>query len=654
MVEQNAEELDHREGQHPFARDESEPIPLSRPETNPIQVLIADDDAISRRLLQRTLERSGFDVVCVNDGSAAAEQMLAPYGPRIAILDWMMPGKDGPSICRELRACTTNPYVYLILLTSRGAKEDIVMGLEAGADDYLTKPYNVDEMKARIRAGQRILHLQDRLIHDACHDALTKLPNRAFFLRRLSDSANKARDRENYRFAVLFVDIDRFKTINDSIGHIAGDELMKGVALRLLHAVRTETAISRKKDAKDMGKGFNDVVARIGGDEFVILLDDISSVDDATQVAERIQTVLKPPFLISGQEVYISASIGISEGEGRGVDTTTVLRGADTAMYKAKTQGRARYEVSDPIGQAAAAHALRLEHDLRLAIDKQELEVQYQPIVALEDCRITGFEALARWKHPELGYVPPDTFIPIAEDTGLIRSIGKWVMREACRQMRDWNAEFAPNDPVVVCVNIAPRQFEPRKLLACVSEILAETGLGPASLDLEVTENLTMQDAEQAGEILRDLAALGVSISLDDFGTGYSSLSYLHRFPIGTLKIDRSFVAELETSKESREIIQTIIALGHGLGMKVIAEGIENVEQMELLRGLRCDLGQGYLFSRPARTQQVSEMLTARRSGGTLMPKTAGPKDNSELSVGADSVPANYWTTAPGELASTR
>jgi len=616
-----------------------------------VNILLADDDAMSRRLLQRTMERIGFDVVCVSDGKDAVEQMLAADGPRMAILDWMMPGMDGPAVCRHLRACTGNPYVYLILLTSRGATEDVVVGLEAGADDYMVKPCNGEEMKARVRTGQRVLQLQDRLIYEACHDPLTQLPNRSFFLQRLSESARKARESRDYRFAVLFVDIDRFKMINDSIGHVAGDELMKGVARRLQEAVRTKLVVARRKDQRAIDKGRADVVARIGGDEFVVLLDDIADVQDATHVAERIQTALEPAFLIDGQEVFITASIGISASDGQPVDTTEILRGADAAMYKAKALGKARYEVSDPIGQAAAVHALKLEQDLRGAVERNELEVYYQPIVALEDRRIVSFEALVRWNHPDFGLVPPDQFIPIAEETGLILPIGKWVMREACRQMQEWNTQFAPADTVAVCVNIAPKQFETRTLVNCVGEILQETGLDPRLLDLEVTENLTMQDAAQASDILHDLTALGVSISLDDFGTGYSSLSYLHRFPIRTLKIDRSFIAQIETCKESREIVQTIVALGHGLGMKVIAEGIENAAQMELLRSLGCDFGQGYLFSRPARAEQVSEMLTARQLGGTLGPHAETETEQSIRSAGLwDKTPA----ISPEELVSTQ
>jgi predicted signal transduction protein with EAL and GGDEF domain len=588
-----------------------------------LKILLADDNAASSKLLQKMLERSGFDVVCVDNGRDAAECLLAADGPRMAILDWMMPLKDGPTVCREVRACTSNPYVYLILLTSRESSGDVVTGLEAGADDYLIKPCNAREMRARIRAGQRILELQDKLIHDAHHDSLTDLPNRAFFSDRLAESVRTANRHLDYRFAILFVDIDRFKLINDSFGHLSGDKLMSGIAQRLLDAVRTEDAIFRIKTPRRSNRGLFDVVARIGGDEFVILLDDIADIGNGVRVAERIQAALEPAFVICGEEVVITASIGIAMNDKYPVDSADILHRADAAMYKAKLHGKARYEVSGPTAHTEGAQLFKFEKDLRNAVENKEFVIHYQPIIALEDCRIRGFEALVRWLHPELGLVQPGDFIPVAEDTGLILPIGTWVLREACRQMQTWNTRFAPDDPVTVYVNISPKQFEPQNLVQCVKGALENSGLDPKCLELEVTENLTMQDAARAAKILRDLNDLGVSLSLDDFGTGYSSLSYLHRLPIRTLKIDRSFIFELENRRESRGIVQTIIALGHNLGMKVIAEGVENEEQFKILKSLRCDLAQGFLFSRPVEAENAAAMLSARRQGETLSPNRA-------------------------------
>ena len=580
-----------------------------------MKILLADDDPVSRRLLERALERSGFDVVCVADGESAAEQLLAPDGPRMAILDWVMPRKDGPAVCKLVRECVGIPYVYLILLTAKEAIGDIVLGFEAGADDYLTKPCNPDELQARMRAGQRVLQLQDSLLYEAEHDSLTKLPNRAFFVKRLATCVRKAREHAGYQFTLLFVDVDRFKSINDSLGHLVGDRLMESVAQRLLEAVRTETSPSSQTCHRRKNGWPGDVVARIGGDEFVILLDDFADIKDGMRVAERIQEVLRPAFHIDNNEVVITTSIGISTSTGQNTNSSEILRGADTAMYRAKILGKARYEVGDSQEAAAAADRFKLEADLRRAVERDEFEVHYQPIVELADSRIVAFEALVRWRHPELGMIQPGSFIPIAEETGLIVPIGELVMRKACRQTHSWNTHSPSLEPIGICVNISPRQFGEANLVNRIKTILDETGLEHRCLELELTENLTMQDVSRASQILAELRSLGLSLSLDDFGTGYSSLSYLLRFPIRTLKIDRSFISEIENSRESSQIVQTIIALGHNLGMKVVAEGIETEAQMQMLKTLQCDLGQGYLFSPAVDSSAATAILNVGISG---------------------------------------
>jgi predicted signal transduction protein with EAL and GGDEF domain len=574
-----------------------------------MRILLAEDDPLSRHLLQRMLERSGFEVVCVEDGDRALECLQGCDAPRMAILDWVMPGKDGPSVCHAVRASTTIPYVYMILLTSKESSGDVVTGLESGADDYMIKPSNPEEMRARIRAGQRILELQDRLTSEAHRDALTSLPNRSFFVKRLTESVQRSRTRDGYHFVVLFVDIDRFKTINDSLGHQAGDDLMRGVAQRLLQAVRTEETLCPETEHRVRCGRPSDVVARIGGDEFVVLLDDFADVRDGVRVAERIQKVLETPFLLDGQEVVITASIGISTSGESANDASEILRGADMAMYRAKMLGKARYEVNDPEGQRIATELFKLENDLRGALENQELLLHYQPLVDLRDLRIVGFEVLVRWLHPRLGMMQPTSFIAMAEETGMIVPLGAWVLEEACRQMQEWKMGLSECRGLAVCVNISPRQFAQDNLLDRVRAVLAKTGLRPECLELEMTESLTMKDAPRAVEILHALADLGVSLSVDDFGTGYSSLSYLHRFPLRTLKIDRSFIAEIEHGRERREIVQTIIALGHNLGMRVVAEGVENLAQMELLKTLGCDLGQGFLFSRPVAADQAMDLV---------------------------------------------
>jgi diguanylate cyclase (GGDEF)-like protein len=583
-----------------------------------MKILLLDEDVLSQISLQNTLEHEGLDVVCADDDKQAQRLLLKPDGPRIVILNWNMDGKDLSSVCHELRSSISNRDVYLIVLLSQ-ERGNVAIGLEAGADDCILTPCNVGELQARVRLGERILQIQGELFQKIRHDPLTELPNRTFFVERLAENDRKFREYEKHQFAVLFLDIDQFKLVNDGLGHLCGDELMKRIAKRLLNAVETEVATAHTENTSLSGSRFSGLVARIGGDEFVILLEGIAGVGDAIRVSKQIQSVLEPIFSIDGHKVRITVSIGISASGENFINATEIMRTADAAMYRAKELGKARYEVSDPASHIFAARRLELEQDLRSAIKDSELEVYYQPVLRLTDRRITSFEALVRWRHPILGMIQPGEFISIAEETGLILSIGGWLMHEACRQMHEWNMQYSALEPLTVSVNISPKQFEPDNLVDLVRSILQEIGLKPQNLDLEVTENLTMQDAVNAATILRNLADLGVSLSLDDFGTGYSSLSYLTKFPLRTLKIDRSFIAEIEHSSESRAIVHTIVALGHNLGMKVVAEGVETIAQMELLKGFRSDLAQGYLFSPPVPAVQVPAMLIARNKGETLV-----------------------------------
>jgi predicted signal transduction protein with EAL and GGDEF domain len=579
-----------------------------------MKILIADDDAISRCLVQKTLEREGYEVLVVGNGSSAAECLSSDEGPRLALLDWVMPELDGLSICRQIRSRPNHPYVYIILLTSKESKEDMVRGFEAGVDDYLTKPCNPKELKARLRAGQRILRLQDKLIQDARQDPLTRLPNRTFFLDQLAGCVKRAKRRPDYLFAVLFVDIDGFKIINDSLGHFAGDQLIVQIAARLVSSVRREDVVSCSADAKKpVREGGEDTLARMGGDEFTILLVDIRDASDGIRVAERIQQKLAVPFLISGQEVSITASIGIALSATGYSTPEDILRDADTAMYRAKALGKSRHVICDPAMHARAVSRLKLETDLRLAMDRQEFRVHYQPIVSLPDCRIIGFEALVRWQRPGFGLVMPGEFVPVAEETGQILSIGLWVLREACRQMSAWNLQF-PSDPAfTVVVNISGKQFAQPDLVSQVEQILREACLDPHYLKLELTESLTMRDVDRATRILGELKTLGVGLSMDDFGTGYSSLSHLRRFPLDTLKIDRSFVSEMENSSENRAIVQMIISLGRSLGMDMVAEGVETAKQVSLLKSLGCEYAQGYFFSKPIDQEGMAEVLLQSR-----------------------------------------
>jgi diguanylate cyclase (GGDEF)-like protein/PAS domain S-box-containing protein len=423
---------------------------------------------------------------------------------------------------------------------------------------------------------------EEKLHHDAFHDALTGLPNRALFTDHVKLAIARLHRRGDQRFAVLYLDLDRFKVINDSLGHLGGDQLLIGIARRLENCLRP-----------------GDTIARIGGDEFTVLLEDIGDGTEVTLVAERIQKELSAPFNLSGREVFTTVSMGIALSSQEYERPEDILRDADTAMYRAKGLGKARHETFDTGMHSQAIKLLQLETDLRRAVERKEFIVVYQPIVSLESEGLRGFEALVRWHHPLRGLISPMEFIPVAEETGMIVQIGEWVLREACREMRRWQEIFPSQPSLFVCVNLSVKQFSQQDLIQKVSAILQETKLSPATLKLEITESAVMENVEIATRMLTELRELGVQLAMDDFGTGYSSLSNLHKFPINTLKIDRSFITHMVENNENAEIVRTITGLAQNLGMDVVAEGVETREQLEILRGLGCQFGQGYFFSKP-------------------------------------------------------
>ncbi len=425
---------------------------------------------------------------------------------------------------------------------------------------------------------------EHQLLYNAFHDSLTALPNRALFLDRVDHALNRVKRDGTQSFAVLLLDIDHFKNVNDSLGHAAGDLLLVQIGERLSRCVRAA-----------------DTVARFGGDEFTVLVEGVTDAAEATRTAARIQEELAEPFRIDESEIFTSASIGIIVAGADYEAAEQIVRDADTAMYRAKAQGRARSEIFDGRMRSEAVARLRLETDLRRAIERDELIVYYQPIVRLESAEITGYEALLRWKHPVRGFVSPAEFIPVAEETSLINVIGQYVLTQACEDAAKWVR------PRYVSVNISGRHFAQGNLVEDVKNVLAQTGLPAETLQIEVTETILMLQPEAALASMNQLRALGSRIALDDFGTGFSSLGYLHRFPISCLKIDASFVRQA-TEKKNVEIIRSIIALGDGLGLEVVAEGIETTEQRDLLQSLGCHYGQGYLFARPAPFDQVIKL----------------------------------------------
>lgn len=429
---------------------------------------------------------------------------------------------------------------------------------------------------------------EEQLMHDALHDALTGLANRTLFMHHLRMTIERGKRNKQNLFAVLFLDFDRFKVINDSLGHAEGDKLLKYIARRLEACTRTV-----------------DLVARLGGDEFVILLGELSETGEALLVAERILSDLKSSFDLGGSEVFISTSIGITLSTSGHTKAEDMLRDADIAMYRAKANGKAQYQVFDQEMHQQAVMQLQFETDMRHALERGEFRLHYQPIVDLETQQLVGFEALVRWQHPERGMVSPMVFIPTAEENRMILPLGKWILNESCRQLKEWQDENPAAEHLMISVNLSCKQFLQPDLVEQVASALRETGLNPACLKLEITESYIMENTEAAVATMNRLRSLGIEISLDDFGTGYSSLSYLHRLPIDYLKIDRSFVSNMGESKENSEIVYTIIKLAQNLKMKVIAEGIETDEQLAQLHLLNCEYGQGFYFSKPLEAEKT-------------------------------------------------
>ena len=433
--------------------------------------------------------------------------------------------------------------------------------------------------------------------HAAFHDALTGLPNRSLFTEHLKLAVGRAHQNDDYRFCVLFLDLDRFKNINDSLGHPCGDQLLMLVARRLESCVRPA-----------------DVVARFGGDEFAILLDGIQDSLAAMDVAEKVLQTIAAPFRLTNYEAVTTASIGVALSSAHYKEAEDIIRDADTAMYRAKDHGKARYEIFNMAMHTRAVTLLRLETDLRRAIENEELCVYYQPIMSVATGQLHGFEALVRWHHPERGVVSPTDFIALAEETGLILPIGLNVLREACGQLRKWQQQSLADRDLVMSVNLSGKQLAQPDLVERIKEVLHETQLMPWHLKLEVTESVVMENPEVAAVTMARLRGLGLLLSIDDFGTGYSSLSYLNRFPLDILKIDRSFISTMNKSEENLQIVKTIVTLAGNLGMQVIAEGVETEEQLNQLKLLKCQYAQGFLFSEPIPAAQANLFILNRTS----------------------------------------
>jgi diguanylate cyclase (GGDEF)-like protein/PAS domain S-box-containing protein len=449
--------------------------------------------------------------------------------------------------------------------------------------------------------ASRMAGSQTDITEGKVSDPLTGLPNRLLFIDRVGRLVKHTKRRKDQLFAVLFMDLDGFKMINDSMGHLIGDQLLLGVAHRLEKCLRSTDTVAR------LGETFT--VARLGGDEFTVLLDDIKDPSDAKRAAERMMKALAAPFILGGKEIFTSVSIGIALSNSAYEQPDEILRDADTAMYRAKSLGKARYEVFDADMRASVMARLQLETDLRRALERGEFRNFYQPIVALVSGEIAGFEALLRWQHPTRGLLGPTEFIPVAEETGLIRELGWWNLREACRQVSEWRAASNDHRHLTISVNLSAKQFLQPNLVEDIRKLLSELNLPAEALKLEITESTVMGDPTGAVAMLQQIKSLGIRLAIDDFGTGYSSLSYLHRFPLDTLKIDRSFISGMGDDGEGMEIARTILPMANNLKLDVVAEGVETVQQVLLLRKLQCKYGQGYYFSRPLSAEGTKALL---------------------------------------------
>lgn len=545
------------------------------------KVLVVDDDAFSRTVVARKIAKLA-DVVEADDGQSALSHLSTSGVVDLAIVDLEMPNISGVELIRKIRAQPALKHIPIIVLTANETRGGLENALMSGATSFLLKPLNWEAFGEHIR---HVLELAYRAGHMALHDALTGLPNRVLLNERLEHALNFGNPESIV--ATYILDLDQFKHVNDTLGHPTGDKLLKMVADRLQLIIRSK-----------------DTVARMGGDEFALVLADAAQQSDVDAVARRIIEVVSEPYEINGRQVVIGTSVGIAIGRpAQGLLPDQLIRNADVALYKAKHEGRGTFSQFMPEMDALVKARGALEYDLRKAQTAGEFELYYQPLINLADNRISGFEALIRWRHPEKGLVQPGVFVPLAEEIGLIVPIGEWVVHEACAMAAQWP------DNLKVAVNISPAHFCDTALVQTVMDALAASGLAPNRLELEITETNLLQNSAATLSALHQLRDIGVRIAMDDFGTGYSSLSYLQSFPFDKIKIDRSFVEKITEDANSLNIVRAVAALAKGLGMSSTAEGVETVEQLARIKAEGYTEIQGYLVSKPLPAHEVTAML---------------------------------------------
>lgn len=540
-------------------------------------IMVVDDDRSMLITMRTVLENDGYRIEEYENGTAALAACERGL-PDLVLMDALMPGMDGFNACKALRELAGGEHLPILIVTALEDEKSIDRAFSAGANDFIAKPVNFAVLRQRIARLLDASQAEKHVRHLAYHDTLTGLPNRRTFIERLHVMMNEPRDETNM-IAVMFMDLDRFKLVNDTLGHDAGDLLLKAVTLRIQKLLRS-----------------SDLVARLGGDEFTILLDHVKSVEAIAKIANKICQRLAEPFMLMDQQIYVSTSIGISIYPNDSRDVNTLIKYADTAMFKAK-ELRNSFSFYESGMEKVVAKRMELETEMRKALENEEFTLHYQPQVDLVSGKIVGAEALVRWQHPLKGMVSPADFIPLAEETGLIAPLGEWVLKRACQQLRQWLN--TGHQPVVLAVNISSRQLEDRQFVSKILAILQETGVPTDLLELEITESAIMRNPEEVIPALEELKRMGISLAIDDFGTGHSSLNYLRRFPVDTLKIDRSFVSDISKSPQDSVLINGIIALAKSLRLRVIAEGVETYEQKVYLQKQQCDWVQGYYFYKP-------------------------------------------------------
>lgn len=575
----------------------------------PAKILVVDDEVELERLIRqrfrKRIKAKEIDFLFATDGKKALEHLQADQQVDMVLTDLNMPIMDGLTLLNRL--AEIDQTLKAVVISAYGDIPNIRKAMNRGAFDFLTKPIDFQDLEVTIKKTlefvqqlrekqQQIQQTQQALLRAAYHDSLTGLPNRNWFIQRLAQLIERQRHQNDKLFAVLFIDLDRFKLINDSLGHLVGDMLLRAVAQRLQRSLQDQ-----------------DGVARLGGDEFAIVLEEISNLTEATAAARHIQEQLKQPFKLGGIEVYSEASIGIalSPLAGRRYEhPQELLRDADLAMYCAKARGRGCFEVFDPIMQIRAKEYLELEIDLRRAIQQEELSLYYQPIISTYSGELHSFEALVRWQHPVQGLIAPSRFIPLAEETQLVVPLGHWVFEAACRQLQQWQNTFPNQQTLKLNINFSTIQLQQRNIVENIQSVLEKTGIQGNHIKIEITESYLLDTTSTQLTTLERLRELGIQLCIDDFGIGYSSLSRLHEFPIDILKIDRSFIQRANTQTGSNlETIRMIVTLAHSLGMDVVAEGVETQDQFDILRELGCNFAQGYLFSCPVDSQTANQFL---------------------------------------------